>query len=137
VVGQLQYPIQFGDVVVTPPSDNGEQSLEFQQEQPLLAGNYLLGAFGWNARAMRLTRATFVAWPPTGQDVVLALEVGGVLTGDQLVIPAGLPNVNTSGGVDLNVTVPITQLVRWLVSSAPVAEASAWHVTVNLNAVPI
>lgn len=136
VPGQLQYPIQFGDVV-TPPSDNGEQSLQFLQEEPVLAGDYLMGSFAWQARVMRLTRATFVAWPPTGTSVVLGLEVGGALTGDEIVIEPGTPNADVSGGIDLDVSVPITQAVRWKVLSAPDPEDSAWHVTVNLNAIPV
>lgn len=137
VVGQLQYPILFGDSTVTAPSDDGEQSLQFAQEQPLLPDHYLMGAYQWNARRMQLTGAAFVAWPPTGADVVLGLEVGGVLTGDELVIPAGLPNVDTTGSLALNVTIPITLPVRWKVLSAPIPEASAWHVTVNVTAVPV
>lgn len=136
VIAQLQYPILYGPQTVTPPSDNGEQSLNFRLEAPLLAGGYLLGIYSWNARVMTLTGATFTAWPPSGQSVVLGLEVGGVLTGDQLTIEPGVPNVDVIGGGSLNVTIPITQTVRWKVLSAPLPEVSAWHVTVNVTAIP-
>lgn len=136
VPGQLQYPIQFGTLAVTPPSDDGEQSLDFTLEEPLLAGGYLLGLFQWNARVMTLTGASFTAWPPTGQAVVLGLEVGGVLTGDQIVINPGTPNVDTTGAIALNVSIPVANAVRWKVISAPIPELSAWHVTVNTTAVP-
>lgn len=135
VVGQLQYPILFGDVV-TQPSDDGEQSLDFTLEAPLLVDGYLLGVYQWNARAMRLTGARLTAWPPTGSSVILGLEVGGELTGDELVIEPGTPNADVGLEIDLDVLVPVAQTVRWKVLSAPIPEQSAWHVTVNVTAIP-
>jgi hypothetical protein len=135
VVGQLQYPIQFGPPV-TPPPDDGEQSLNFQIETPLLEGEYLLGVYAWNARVMQLTGAVWTAWPSTGDAVVLGLEVAGVLTGDEFTIEPGVPNQDVTGNLALNVTVAINQTVRWKVLSAPPPELSAWHVTVNLQAQP-
>lgn len=136
VIGQLQYPILFGENVVTPTPDAGEQSLNFTTEEPLIAGSYLLGAYQWNARRIRLTGAVYTAWLPTVQPVVLGLEVGGVLTGDQITIPVGTPNVDTIGVIELNVLVPVENLVRWKVLSAPAPENSAWHVTVDVTALP-
>lgn len=136
VVAQFQYPILFGPNDVTPTQDNGEQSLDFLTESPLIAEAYLLGIFQWNARVVTLTGASYTAWPPAGQSVVLGLEVGGVLTGDEIVIPAGVPNTDTIGNISLNVVVPVENAVRWKVISAPAPEDSAWHVSVNVTALP-
>ena len=136
VVGQLQYPILFGDQPASFPPDDGEQSLAFQLEAPLLAGEYLMGAYVWNTRTMRLTGARWAAWPPAGTNVVLSLEVGGVLTGDELVIAPGIPNTDVGGAMVLDVALGITQIVRWKILAAPAPEDSAWHVTVTVQAVP-
>lgn len=128
---QLQYPVQFGDAVF--PAD--ELSLAFTNEDPLLAGNYLLGQFVWQTRPVQLLSVNASYWPSQTQDVVLGLEVGGGLTGFTLTLLQGVANTDALvASVPVNLIVGPTQLVRWVVLSAPVPALSAWHVTVNVVA---
>ena len=128
---QLQYPVQFGATIL--PAD--ELSLDFTNEKPLINGNYLIGQYVWNTRSVQLLSVSASYWPSQGQDMVLGLEVGGVLTGFTLTLPQGTPNTDTSvAALPVNVTVNPGQAVRWQVVSGPIPELSAWHVTVNLTA---
>lgn len=124
----LHYPIGFDSTITTPP---GEQSLLFYSEAPLLADEYLIGTYHWDARAMVIASASVIAWPPQNSPVVLGLEINGTLTGDTLTIPVGTANVEVGpiAVTGLNRAVGIGQLVRWKVISAPAPEDSAWHVS--------
>jgi hypothetical protein len=125
----LQYPIQFGDgPPVVPPG-----CASFTLEAVALTGTYLVGRYQWDQPAT-LQAAQVVAWAPQGQPVVLELEVGGALTGLQLVIPTGDPNTEVQASVELGgLAVAPGLAVRWQVVSAPDAVDTAWHCAVSMQ----
>lgn len=136
----LQYSVNFGTSALNAPT-SVEQSLMFYNESPLLAGEHLIGGYQWSVRT-RLLRLVVTGWPPQGAPVVLGLEAGGELTGVEVTVPEGTANedfvlpVSFEGVGPGWVLVEAGKLVRWRVLSAPVAEDSAWHLTLTLQAVP-
>jgi hypothetical protein len=134
---QLSYAVQYGEQFVAGLEIPGEslgvvQTLNFQREAPLLAGTYLLGYCRWSVR-VKVLSALVTAWPPQGQDVVLGLEVEGVLTGQTLTMPQGEANAEARVEVQFeDVYVAAGQSVRWKVVSAPDGELTAWQVNLSL-----
>jgi hypothetical protein len=120
---------------VTTPLPDQEQCVGFFHEAPLLTGAYLLGRYRWPT-AVRLTGAQVVALAPQSSPVVLALEVGGVLTGETLTIPVGDANNEVTAQCPINRTVPALTDVRWKVVSAPDVMASAWVAALGMQADP-
>lgn len=112
----------------------GETALGFFREDPLLAGNYLLGFYSF-AAPVKLAGAQVIAWAPQVSPVVLTLEVGGVLTALTLTIPVGTANTEVTASASLgNYAVPTGALVRWRVTVAPSAENTAWACAVLVQA---
>lgn len=129
---QLQYPVQFN---AQPPVTPDELSLEFTNEEPLIVGNTLLGQYQWATRTVTLESVSATFWPSQGQDTVLGLVVGGVLTDFTLTLPQGTANVNQSVvNVPIDMKVSAPQIIQWQVLSGPAAPAAAWHVVVNVVA---
>ena len=118
--------------VVTPLPESDEQAIGFFHEEPLVAGEYLLGRYRWPA-AVRVTAARVVACAPQGTAVVIGLEVGGVLTGDTMTIPVGEANVEVTVDAELAVAVPALTDVRWKIVSGPGAADSAWRLALGMN----
>jgi hypothetical protein len=141
---QLQYAIQFDEQPVAPDNSVPEtplaawnQSLEFFNEDPLIAGNYLLGTYGSPAK-FTLQTATVSCWPSQNTPVVLQLEVNGALVGPQLTIPTGTANADLQASVVMgNYAINPGDVLRWKVISAPAAEFSAWHLSLELQATPV
>jgi hypothetical protein len=129
----FQFPILFGDDVVTPPEAD-EQSVGCFSEQPLLAGEYLLGQYQWPVRAV-IGAVRVIGWAPV-TDVVLGLEINGAATGQTITLPAGVENVEVQSEAVMAYSVPPNQPVRWRVLSAPAAEASAWRVSLTMQVQP-
>lgn len=130
VNAELQYAVQYGTepvVSVELPSQlsGATAQVNFAREAPLLPGTYLLGYYQWG-HAVKCTGVRVSAWPPQGADVVLELEVNGVLTGATVRLAAGVANQETVTTGSLNVDVPASRGVRWKVTSAPDAEFTAW-----------
>jgi len=128
----LFYPVNFGETTVSAP---WELSVGYLLEAPLIAGDYILGNYQWGASTV-LIAARVICWPPQVSDVVLGLEVDGVLTGHTITIPIGPVNVETIVNQVLNVAVAPNQPVRWKVLSAPEPENSAWHLSLTLQVQP-
>lgn len=139
---QLQYPVQFGDWVPTPPVDpGGSNNVEsyamtttetFLNENVVTPGDYLIGDPSWPAVKV-LVNARVRARAPATTPVTLEMEVGGVLTGKQLVIPVGSGEV-TAGPVTLNWSLPKGTEVRWKCVGGPVLpEDSAWRIQVIMT----
>lgn len=138
VNAQLQYAVQYStDPLVTLADPNtiagAKRTVTFLREAPLLQDTYLLGSYRWSVPTT-LLGVHVTGWPPQGEDVILELEVAGVLTGRQVTIAQGPANVDTSfdvnfGGLD----VTPNEIVRWKVVSAPEGEFTAWNVTVALD----
>jgi hypothetical protein len=129
---QLTYVVQYGDQVVTGTEMPGAmpgavQTVNFFREAPLLVNTYLLGYYRWSVRvAINSVRVT--AWAPQGEDVMLALEVDGTLTGPRVTIPQGEANTEVTAEVTFqNVSMAPGQAVRWKVISGPDPEAAAWN----------
>lgn len=118
--------------VFTPVETLGdEQVVAFFAEDPALTDAYLLGHYRW-AVEKRITAARWAGWAPQAE-TVLGLEVNGVLTGDEITIPAGTANTEASGQVTLDVAVSAGMEVRWQVVSAPGIEEAAWHLAVVMT----
>ncbi|HVM48385.1 MAG TPA: hypothetical protein VMU04_10175 [Candidatus Acidoferrum sp.] len=122
--------------VVTPLPEDTEQAIGFFHENPLVAGEYLLGRYRWPV-AVTCTAARVVAFAPQGSPVVLGLEVNGVLTGDILTLPVGTANTEVTVDVTLAVSVPPLADVRWKILSAPDAADSAWQVALGMQVRPL
>jgi hypothetical protein len=135
---QLQYFIQFTDDALATTEDpntiaGAKRSVNFLREPPLEAGGYLVGFYRFSVPA-NLTGVHVAYWPSQGQDVTIELEVGGVLTGRQVVLPQGAANVDSNVDVSFSaLTVAPNQGIRWLVVSAPIPELSAWKVTLAMD----
>lgn len=136
---QLQYAIVYSDAPPVGGSTPGivpgvVETVNFQREAPLLTGTYLLGYFKWSIR-VKIGVVTVTAWPSQGQDTVLELEAGGVLTGRQVVIPQGPANVEAMVTADLGgLYIYGGQAVRWKVVSGPGADTAAWQVNLAMEA---
>ena len=141
---QLQYPLRFD---ASPPPPDGSvpelpftawgQSLEFFNPNPVLTGDYLLGVYTAPAK-FKLQTAAVNCWPSQGAPVVLQLEVNGNLTPYQITIPVGTANVETRTTLGLaNFQLSPGDVCRWRVISAPAAEFSAWHLTLEVTAIPV
>jgi len=108
-----------GASITTPlPPPSAESSIlpfTWLRDASLIVGEALLGEYRWRSEAVLLTtvRVT-VATPGTG-DSVLALEVGGVVTGTTVTIASGA----ASAAATLNALIPANQLVRWVIQSCP------------------
>ncbi len=127
--GTLAVPIAAPVVPTTTP-----EALGFFHEDPLAPGSYLLGFYRFTTPAT-LASASVIAWAPQTSAVVLTLEVNGSLTAATLTIPVGAANTEVTAAVSLGgLAVPAGQLVRWVVTSAPAIEDSAWKVAVLLTA---
>jgi hypothetical protein len=135
---QLNYAIQYSaEPVITVDDPNliagAVHSVAFMRETPLLTETYLLGYYRWSA-PVQLKAAHVLAWPPQNQDVVLELEVDGELSGWQITIPQGEPNVDSFVDIQFaDLVLSPNQAVRWKVVSAPAPEFSAWHLTLSLD----
>jgi len=87
---------------------------------------------------VELNLVTVTYWPSQVTAVVLEMEVGGVLTGKQITLPAGTANTDTTTTLDLaGFPVGMGQVVRWKVDSAPTAPGSAWHLSLEQSLTPI
>lgn len=105
----------------------------------LIQGDYVGGKKRWNQR-MRVTHANVTARAPL-MAMTLSLEVNGVLTGDNLTLPAGLAPSESSGTVTLGATyIETMEYARWYCSSGvPAAsgvENAAALVNVEMNVEP-
>lgn len=135
---QLTYAVQYSaDALITVDDPNliagATHTVNFTRESPLLVDTYLLGYYRWSA-PVQLTAAHVTAWLPQTQDVVLELEVNGQLTGQQITIQQGVPNVDSFVDVQFaNLILQPNQAARWKVVSAPEPELTAWNVTVALD----
>ena len=139
---QLQYPILYDPQPVPPVLGEIEvlpqwsQSLEFYNEDPVLTGNYLIGTYTAPC-TMKLGAVTADYWPSQEAEVVLGLEVDGVMTSFALTLPVGTANEDTTTTGDLaGMAVTTGQVLKWKVISAPAAELSAWHLAVEMVGVP-
>ena len=81
----------------------------------LLAGGYLLGQHRWSV-LVTITSARLVCRPPDAGTLTLALEVGGVLTGDEFTVTAG-DGAEVRETLTLSQPVPANALVRWRISA--------------------
>src|SRR5438093_6313886 len=90
----------------------------------MVVGEYMLGHYRWPV-AVGLLSARAVAFAPQNAPMVLTLEVGGVLTGQTLTIPAGAVDTEVSAMVALDYTVLAGQSVRWKITDGPAPEDAA------------
>lgn len=134
---QLQYAVLLdgstvSDAIVTTMS---WQSLPFFREDPLMVGEYVPGIYSMPF-AVTLTTAQLSCWPGT-TDTILELEVGGVLTGKTITIPAGAPNVETTASANITLPVTANQALRWKIVSGPaLIDDAAWHLALTLQTSP-
>jgi hypothetical protein len=135
---QLMYAVQYGDTlppqsVIQTPAIGTIDFAQFEREAPLITGTYLLGYYQWAIR-VRVLSARVTALAPTGQDVVLGLEIGGVLSNARLTIPQGTANTEaTAEATFAGLYVAAGQGVRWLVVSGPIPEASAYQASLVME----
>ena len=119
--------------VYAPGPPTGEtEPIGFFREDPFVAGGYLLGTYVWQ-EAVTVGLVEFIGLAPQSP-VTLGLEVGGVLTGQTLVIPAG--GANTTATVTENLggySVPAGNTVRWKIVSGPAPESSAYQAALMMQ----
>jgi hypothetical protein len=89
-----------------------ESQVPFFREAPALVDDYLLGQYEWPTQVwLRSASATALCGTV---DTTLELEVGGVLTGRQVVLPSGAVNTLVAVEEELfDVPVPAGTEVRW------------------------
>ncbi len=118
-------------VIPPAPVPSVLQPVPFSRESPLIPGEYLLGFYQWND-TVTVSRLDVIYWPSQTQDTVLGLEVGGVLTGHTLTLPAGTANVEATQSQTVSFTIPPNSLVRWKILSGPDAVDAAWSVALTM-----
>lgn len=130
---ELQYGVTFGATGFT-PANPAEQSQGFFQQDIFVTGQYLIGNYQWSV-AMTALRASATALASHGAATVLELEINGVLTGRQIILPAAAANAQVTASVDLTgVAIPPNQAVRWKIVGGPAdGESMAWQGSVALN----
>lgn len=95
----------------------------FPHPGPLAPGDYLLGSPRWST-ATRLLQARLTCVCGSTTPTVLALEVGGALSGKTLTLqPAYAGEVIQNGVFQINYLLPAETAIRWRVLSAPAAPA--------------
>ena len=114
-------------------SSGGTQVVLFARETPLITGAYLSGTYAWSTIA-RGVRATIHAKAPQVAACEVTLEINGSLTEFTLTLPTGAQGADVDDEVDLTgLEIPPNALVNWKVTQAPLAETSAYEVTVEMT----
>lgn len=121
--------------LIDPAVPSGEAfNVGFFREPIWFADEYLLGHYRWQS-AVQVTGARVIAMASSTTDTVIELEVNGVLTGEQLTLPAGTQNTEVDVSRTFTVSVPAGQAVRWKIISGPDDEESmAWQGAVTMQA---
>jgi hypothetical protein len=99
----------------------------FQLQGVLLAGAYVIGEYVLPVDSI-LGRAILVCQQPLSGTLRVGLEIGGTLTGDELVVPGSqYANGTFEVRLDLNRAVPANAVVRWRATSfdGPPEEAAS------------
>jgi len=92
-----------------------EQPILFVHEFPLLAG-YLIGVCHLPVKA-QITTVKVIAFAGRTAPTIFTLEINGVLSPHELIIPAGRGEVSASA--TLNLAVDANTLLRWKATSGP------------------
>lgn len=96
----------------------------FPHPGPLAAGDYLLGSPRWSTATRLLQARLTCVYGASTTPTVLALEVGGVLSGKTLTLqPAYAGEVLRNGIFQIGHLLPAHTAIRWKVISAPAAPA--------------
>jgi len=94
----------------------------FKHTAALVTGEYFMGHYHWTA-PRSITSASIVLTRPVAGFVFIALEVNGVLTGEEFQISPGTGEIRQS--IQINRTVPVGHQIRWLVRAFAGVEADA------------